>query len=132
MSIVMIHRSSRDDAAALTAAQELSRERGEDLVIMAASSGSHAEGAADLEYQAFVDQVRHHLDNRIQWRAELIAPGDDPTEALVEQVQAIRPSVAVIGTHHRSAVGKLIFGHDLQRLLMDIEVPILLIKSRRK
>jgi hypothetical protein len=132
MPIVMIHRSSRDDAPALTAAQELSRERGEDLIVMAAGSGSRADGAAELEYQAFLDQVRHHLDSETQWRAELIAPGDDPTEALVEHVETIRPSVVVIGTHHRSAVGKLIFGHDLQRLLMDIEVPILLIKPPRK
>lgn len=46
MPVVMIHRSSRADAAALEAAQELSRERGDLLLILATGSGTHAENAS--------------------------------------------------------------------------------------
>jgi nucleotide-binding universal stress UspA family protein len=128
MPVVMIHRSTREDAAALAAAQGLSRERGDQLLILAAGSGSRAEGARDLEQRAFTDQLQSQLDSDTQWQAELISPGEDPVEALIERVHALQPSTVVVGTRHRSAVGKLLFGHDLQRLLMDIEVPILLVK----
>ncbi|WP_406021802.1 universal stress protein [Nocardioides sp. NBC_00850] len=131
MPVVMIHRSSSEDATALAAAQGLSRERGDELLILATASGSRAEGVLDLEQRAFNDQLQSQLSSDTEWHAELIAPGEDPIESLVARVHALRPSTVVVGTRHRTAVGKLLFGHDLQRLLMYIEVPILLVKPAK-
>ncbi|WP_298591498.1 universal stress protein [uncultured Kocuria sp.] len=130
MPIITIQRSSRDDAAALAAAQDLSRERDELLVVLATGSGSDAPTASGLEARAFEDQLKRQIDAKTQWRAELISPGRDHIEALVDRVRILKPSTVVIGMHHRSTVGKLLFGHDLQRLILDIEVPILLVKPQ--
>ncbi|MFC9679223.1 universal stress protein [Streptomyces sp. NPDC056948] len=132
MPVVMIHRSSREDTTALAAAQDLSRERGDLLIVLATGSGSRAEKAPDIEHRAFEDRLKHQLDPDTQWQAALISPGEDAVDALIEHVHTLQPSTVVVGTRHRSTVGKLLFGHDLQRLLMDIEVPILLVKPMRQ
>jgi nucleotide-binding universal stress UspA family protein len=131
MPIVAIQRSSRDDEHALAAAQDLSRERGALLIVLAAGSGSKAPPAPNLEARAFEDKITHQLAPDTRWQAELVAPGEDHIEALVERVHQLEPSTVIIGSHQRSAVGKLLFDHGLQRLLMDIEAPILLVKAPR-
>ena len=49
-------------------------------------------------------------------------------EALVERTSA---SLVVIGLRRRSPVGKLVMGSDAQRLLLELDAPVLAVKPAR-
>ena len=57
--------------------------------------------------------------------------GDDLVEAFQTVVDRTAARLVVIGLRRRSPVGKLVTGSDAQRLLLDLDVPILAVKPAR-
>jgi nucleotide-binding universal stress UspA family protein len=54
--------------------------------------------------------------------------GDDIVETFAQVVRSTSARLVVIGLRRRSPVGKLVTGSDAQRLLLDLDVPILAVK----
>ena len=61
--------------------------------------------------------------------AELI--DETASDELVAPAAAASARLVVIGMRRRSPVGKLVTGSDAQRLLLDLDVPILAVKPPR-
>jgi len=57
--------------------------------------------------------------------------GDDIVETFTQVAAAHDVRLVVIGLRRRSPVGKLVTGSDAQRLLLDLDVPILAVKPPR-
>ncbi|GIM67086.1 universal stress protein [Planomonospora venezuelensis] len=57
--------------------------------------------------------------------------GDDIVETFAKVAAAVSARLVVIGLRRRSPVGKLVTGSDAQRLLLDLDVPILAVKPPR-
>ena len=57
--------------------------------------------------------------------------GDDIVDTFASVVGATSARLVVIGLRRRSPVGKLVTGSDAQRLLLDLDVPILAVKPSR-
>lgn len=55
----------------------------------------------------------------------------DPADAVLDAVAQHQASLLVVGMKRRSPVGKLIMGSLAQRLLLDVNVPVLAVKSDR-
>jgi nucleotide-binding universal stress UspA family protein len=64
----------------------------------------------------------------------LVAGGHDTgdvSEAILTAVQELRPEVLVIGARRRSPVGKAFLGSVAQNIILDSDVPVLVVKSKR-
>lgn len=114
--------------AALEAGLAEAATRGDDVVVLnsprrrstvdaelidTADSDALVARAAALGVSARVDHADH---------------GDDLVEAFRTVVEATSARLVVIGLRRRSPVGKLVTGSDAQRLLLDLDVPILAVK----
>ena len=66
-------------------------------------------------------------------RASLDQPehGADLLEAFTAAVEQYDARMVVLGIRRRSPVGKLVMGSDAQRLLLELDVPILAVKPAR-
>ncbi len=120
--------SSQGDAA-LDAAVAEARLRGTDLVVV-----NIARGEAVLEKRRLYDDQAQALAARLEStgvpftiRREL--EDGDAADALLDVAQQIDPEYIVIGLRRRSATGKLLFGSNAQRILMDAPCPVITVKA---
>ena len=56
---------------------------------------------------------------------------DDLAGAVLDEADAVKASLLVIGARHRSPVGKAFLGSVSQRLILDADVPVLVVKPPR-
>ena len=128
MTIVIGYVPSPVGEAALEAGLAEAAARGDEVVILnsprrrttvdgelidtATADGLVARAAA-VGVRARVDQSDH---------------GDDIVEVFAKVAEASSARLVVIGLRRRSPVGKLVTGSDAQRLLLDLDVPILAVK----
>ncbi len=115
--------------AALAHALAECRRRGAQLVVV---NNSRGDALVDEDYVQgeALERLEAELD-RSGVRFELRQPvrGRDVAEELAEAVEATAAELLVIGLRRRSAVGKLLMGSAAQRILLDVECPILAVKG---
>ena len=127
MSVVVIHNQSDEGRSALEAGIREAENRGAELVVVHALSGS-PDTRAQAQELAAVETAVHALAPDA--RVEAALPDPDATSTLLTLVDKVDAELVVIGSRHRSAVGKFLMGQTVQRLLLEIPVEILLVKSR--
>ncbi|AYJ48431.1 universal stress protein [Rhodococcus sp. P1Y] len=125
MSVAVVHNQSDEGRAALQAGVRESRSRNTDLVVIHALSGSPNAQAQEL---SAVETAVHAVAPDA--RVEAGVPDPDATSTLLTLVDKVDAELVVVGSRHRSAVGKFLMGQTVQRLLLEIPVEILLVKSR--
>ena len=135
MTVAVAHQGSNDSDHVLLEAVREAHHRGETLVVI------HVRGALDEDLEAAVGAGVKDSVARVTAKAGVppvpyelhVAAGsaDDPTSALLDEVDAVRASVLVIGARHRSPVGKAFLGSVSQRLILDADVPVLVVKPPR-
>ena len=70
----------------------------------------------------------------VRWDVRLVPGGRDiadVSEAILATVRELGPDVLVIGARRRSPMGKAFLGSVAQNLILDADVPILVVKSPR-
>ena len=129
MSILVGYFPSPEGEAALDAAVQEARVRDTDLVVV-----NVARGDAVLERRKLYDDQAEELEARLAGsgvpyvlRRELGT--GDAADALIDVANEILPSFIVIGLRRRTATGKLIFGSNAQRILMDAPCPVISVKA---
>lgn len=128
---VLFDPSSTAGEIALSAAVEEARRRSAVLVVLTALTGVGQDSPTELvearEREALRGLVASRVPADLPWELDAPPPGTDAVGALVERVEALAPDLVVIGRRLRTAVGKFILGRTQQRLLMEIDRPILLV-----
>jgi nucleotide-binding universal stress UspA family protein len=70
----------------------------------------------------------------VAWDLHLVAsnPGvNDVASAILGKIAEIAPDLLVIGARRRSPMGKAFLGSLTQNILLDVDVPVLVVKSPR-
>lgn len=134
MPVAVLHNSSPEGRAALAASVREARTRETTLVVLHALSGSAEPSAESAETAAVSTSVRTAMASidgadTTTWTVAVGRPDPDAVGTVLALVEQHGAEILVIGSRHRSAVGKFLMGHTVQRLLLETTVPVLLVKT---
>jgi len=137
MTVAVAHQVSPTSAKALAEAAREASFRGTRLAVIHVVQNLDEDVAAANE-AGISDAVARALGDadlgHVPWEPHLAAGGSqvtDVTEAILQEVETLKPDLLVIGARQRSPVGKALLGSVAQTLILDSKVPILLVKAER-
>jgi nucleotide-binding universal stress UspA family protein len=132
MTVAVAHQAS--SAAKTPVLQEAAREarlRGTDLAVL------HVVESLDLDIE---DAYRSGLSQEIEsalaqvgasglaWQLQLAVAQGDVAETILDLTKESDTTLLVIGARRRSPVGKFLLGSVAQTLILDADMPVLVIK----
>ena len=133
MTVAVAHQaSSSSRTIALQQAAREARLRGADLAVL------HVVESLDLDIE---DAYRHSLSDEVEsafsevgasdvpWQLYLATAQDDVAETILELTGKIQADLLIIGARRRSPVGKALLGSVTQTLILQADVPVLVVKS---
>lgn len=129
MTILVAYVPRPEGKAALDKGLEIAKRRGERLLVVNTSTGGHQEDDAlatadDVEW---VESQLAHAGLDTQFKQ--FVRGKDVVEELNHLVRTQNVSLVIIGLRRRTAVGKLLLGSNAHDILMNVDGPILTVKS---
>lgn len=128
MTIVIGYVPSAVGEAALEAGLAEATARGDEVVILNSPRRRTTVDGELIDTATADELVARAAAVGVQARVDQSDHGDDIVEAFAKVAEATSARLVVIGLRRRSPVGKLVTGSDAQRLLLDLDVPILAVK----
>ncbi|QNG18723.1 universal stress protein [Rhodococcus triatomae] len=138
MSVAVVHRDSPEGRAAIVIAAHEALQRRHQLTVLHVPDeivGGVVDGAPepDEDLTAVRSAIQAALDagdvGETSWTLRAAEPSEDPVTALVDLVDDESPDFLVVGTRRKSAVGKFLLERWLQRVLLEVDVPVLVVKD---
>jgi len=117
--------------AALEAGLAEARAHGDDVVVLNSPRRRSTVDGELIDEAAADELVARAAAAGVTARVDHSDHGDDIVETFTKVAEAASARLVVIGLRRRSPVGKLVTGSDAQRLLLDLDVPILAVKPPR-
>lgn len=117
--------------AALGAGLAEATARGDDVVILNSPRRRSTVDGELIDAAAANELVARATALGVTARVDQSDHGDDIVETFRAVAEAASARLVVIGMRRRTPVGKLVTGSDAQRLLLDLDVPILAVKPSR-
>ena len=131
MSVVVAHQASSIGHVALQEAAKEANLRKTTMAVIHVAEGvdldvieAHKAGLSDeiAKVLAEVDQ------DSVEWTLQ-VTTGDDVAEAIFDAFAGTDVELLVIGARRRSPVGKLILGSVTQTIILNADVPVLVVKD---
>ncbi|WP_375423881.1 universal stress protein [uncultured Friedmanniella sp.] len=132
MTVAVAHQvTSASNQIALEVAAREAAQRGVDLAVL------HVVEALDLDVeeayrQGLAEEVEKALAVAeapgLSWQLHLGVGEDQVASKVLELAAAAGASILVIGARRRSPVGKFLLGSITQTLILEAEVPVLVVK----
>ena len=135
MTVAVAHHVSATGEPALALGAREAAHRSTDLAVI------HVVESLDLDLAeanraGITDAVEKVLAreqlSHLTWDLHLVTGGHEVSEvadAILEKVRGIRPEILVIGARRRSPVGKAFLGSVTQSIILEADVPVLVVKS---
>lgn len=129
MTIVVAYTPTPAAEAALAFGISEAKLRGERLIVVNSSRGTarvDARLASDVQLGNLDAQL---ASSGIDYLLEQLNRGKEAVEEILDTAQRLEASMIVIGTRHRSPVGKFIMGSTAQQIILDSPVPVVAVKA---
>jgi nucleotide-binding universal stress UspA family protein len=131
MTVVIGYVPNAAGRAALDAAIEEAGRRGERLHLVNVGE-SDASNDPKFVQEGELERLRGRLtDAGVAFEVEQLVRGRDAAEEVVDAAERVGASLIVIGMRRRSPTGKLLFGSQAQRILLDADCAVLAVKAAR-
>lgn len=124
---VALSDTPRGEAALMAAADEAVL-RGQDLAVISIIGGVDEVKANDPAVEKKVAENLAGIDG-LTWTLHTAPEEYDTAEALLDQADEVGATLLVIGSRHRTRVGKLLLGSTVQRVLLESSIPVLVVKA---
>jgi nucleotide-binding universal stress UspA family protein len=130
MTIAVAHQVSATSRLALVEAVKEANYRGTDLAVL------HVVDSIDADNkEAYRLGVADEMEKVVgagpplSWQLHLETAGGDLGDALLRLVDAVGAELLVIGARRRSPVGKALLGSVAQTVILEANLPVLVVKA---
>ena len=130
MTVAVAHQVSPTSRKALVQAVQEAKFRATDLAVL------HVVDSIDPDRQeayrlGVSDEIERVVgqDAGVPWQLHLTTAGEDVAGALLKLVHGVDADLLVIGARHRSPVGKALLGSVAQTLILEVDLPVLVVKA---
>ena len=131
MSVAVAHQVSTSSHLALAEAVREASMRQTDLAVL------HVVESLDLDIAAanrtgISDEVERALDEtglEVPWQVHLATGEIDTAAAVLDLTREVNAEILVIGARRRSPVGKFLLGSVTQTIILDADIPVIVVKE---
>lgn len=128
MTVAVAYSDSPRGEAALHAAAQEAVLRGTGLAVLNIIAGVDEVEANDPAVETKVAETLAGVDG-LSWTLHTAPEEFDTAEALLDLAEQVGATLLAIGSRHRTRVGKLLLGSTVQRVLLESNIPVLVIKT---
>ena len=130
MTIAVAHQVSATSRLALVEAVKEANYRGTDLAVLHVVDSIDADNKEAYRL-GVADEIEKVVGSGapVSWQLHLETAGGDLGDALLRLVDAIGADLLVIGARRRSPVGKALLGSVTQTVILEANLPVLVVKA---
>ncbi len=128
MTVAVAHSDTPRGKAALLAAADEALLRGQHLAVLHIIGGVDEVQTNDPAVEQQVTDLLADIAG-LTWTLHTAPEELDTAEALLEQADNAGATLLVIGSRHRTKIGKFLLGSTVQRVLLESTIPVLVVKS---
>ena len=130
MTIAVAHQVSATSRLALVEAVKEANYRGTDLAVLHVVDSIDADNKEAYRL-GVADEIEKVVGTGppVSWQLHLETAGEDLGDALLRLVDAIGADLLVIGARRRSPVGKALLGSVAQTVILQANLPVLVVKA---
>ena len=131
MTVAVAHQVSATASLALSHAVEEAKFRGTDLAVLHVVNSALDADREEAYRVGVSDEIERAVgpDTDITWKLHLRTVSGDIGDAIVELTDRLGPDLLVLGARRRSPAGKALFGSVAQTIILEANVPVLVVKT---
>ena len=131
MTVAVAHQVSPTSRVALLQAVQEARFRDTDLAVLHVVDSALDADREEAYRLGVSDEIERAVgtDSDISWKLHLQTMRGDIGDAIVALTDRLRPELLVLGARRRSPVGKALLGSVAQTIILEANVPVLVVKT---
>lgn len=131
MTVAVAHQGSATSLLALREAATEARYRGAELAVLHVTDSALDADTTEAYRLGVADAIERALgtDSPVGWQLHLRTAAADVGEQVVDLVDEVGADLLVIGARRRSPVGKALLGSVTQTIILQVNVPVLVVKG---
>ncbi|MET0839782.1 MAG: universal stress protein [Marmoricola sp.] len=131
MTVAVAHQVSATARLALSHAVQEARFRDTDLAVLHVVDSALDADREEAYRLGVSDEIERAVgtDSDISWKLHLQTMRGDIGDAIVALTDRLRPELLVLGARRRSPVGKALLGSVAQTIILEANVPVLVVKT---